>query len=175
MKIFLQGLFGPSMWRLIGYIGILLVAWTTIIFWSVSLPITQTHPAKIVFAAITLHVVTSSIFFNANLALRTNLVIKKLIFNISFPFKMFVESECYPYFSMSRDVVGRFAIICTFGQPMSNRFTIGWCMVFTSTSKTKNKLISNLKQENDSKTNTTRMSSCMSCKLSACLYFLWPV
>ena len=61
---------------------------------------------------------------------------------------MFDESECYPYFSMSRDIVGCFTIICTFGQPMSNRFTIGWGMVFTSTSKTKNKLISNLKQEN---------------------------
>lgn len=38
---------------------------------------------------------------------------------------------------MSRDVVGSFAIICTFGQPMSNRFTIGRCVIFASTSKTK--------------------------------------
>ena len=132
MEVFLQGFFSPSMRRLVGYIRILFIAWATIIFRPVSFPIAQAHPAKVMFTSITLHVVTTTVLFYTNLALGAHLIAMKKI-----SLTLMKRTNNSAYFSMSRDVVGRFAIICTLGQPLPNGFAIGRSVIFTSTSKTK--------------------------------------
>ena len=48
-----------------------------------------------------------------------------------------MKRMCRCYFSVGADVIGRFTVIGTFGQPLSDRFTISWCVIMTSTSETK--------------------------------------
>ena len=50
------------------YIWIFFIPRAFIILWPMSFPITKTHPTEIVFTMVTLHMVTASIFFYANIA-----------------------------------------------------------------------------------------------------------
>ena len=74
---FFEG-FWRSMWR------ILQIVCANI--WCLSLPITQTHPAEVIFTLRTLQVMKFSIFLDTNETLRTNLVVMKLIFNWNLPY-----------------------------------------------------------------------------------------
>lgn len=58
------------MLAVIRQIRILLVATALIVLRSMSFPVAQAHPAEIMSAGATLHVIAATIFLNANLALR---------------------------------------------------------------------------------------------------------
>lgn len=76
------------------------------------LPVTQTHPTKVVFAMKALHVITSAILLNANVTLGT-------------------------IFRVCRNVIGRFTVIRTLGQPFFDHGAIGGRMIIRAASKTK--------------------------------------
>lgn len=73
-------------------VGILLVPRTFVILGTVRLPVAQTHPTKIMFTIKALHVIAAAIFLNTNMTFRT-------------------------VFGICTDVIGRFAVVSTFGQP----------------------------------------------------------
>lgn len=73
MEILLKSFFCPSVGRFIGYVRVFLVARAAVILGAMSLPVTEAHPAEIVLAPVTLHVVASAILLYTNLALGTDL------------------------------------------------------------------------------------------------------
>ena len=77
MEVFLEGLFSSSVRGFVSDVGILFVARTAVIFRTVSLPVSQAHPTKVVLTSIALHVIASAILFDAYLALWTHLTINK--------------------------------------------------------------------------------------------------
>jgi glucose-6-phosphate isomerase len=78
----------------------------------VCFPITKTHPAKIVFAIVTLHMVASTILLDANIAF-------------------------WAVFRMRRDIIGRFAVVGTLGKPSLYSFTACRRVVLAAALKTK--------------------------------------
>ena len=53
-----------------GYVWIFFVSGAFVILRPVSLPITKTHPTEVVFTMVTLHMIATPVFLNANVALR---------------------------------------------------------------------------------------------------------
>lgn len=104
--------------RLIRYIWIVFVPGTLIILRTVRLPITQTHPAKIMFAIVTLHVITTSIFLYTNVTL-------------------------WAVFGIGTNVVCRLTIVRAFRYPLFDRLAISRRMIIRSTLKTKRRFTRN--------------------------------
>lgn len=78
-------------------------------------PVTQTHPTKIMFTIVTLHMITTAILFNANVTIGT-------------------------VFCVSTYVIGRFAVVRTFGEPTLNHLAVGRCMIVSAAFKTKRRI-----------------------------------
>jgi hypothetical protein len=78
-------------------------------------PVSKAHPAEIVFAVVTLHVVASPVLLNAYVALGAILCV-------------------------GRDVIGSFAIVCALGQPPFDCVTVGGSMVGVPTFEAKSGL-----------------------------------
>ena len=70
MEVFLESFPRLSVDRFVGNVGVLFVSGTFVILRAVGLPIAQAHPAKIVFTAVTLHMVTAAILLDANITFR---------------------------------------------------------------------------------------------------------
>lgn len=90
--------------RFVGYVRILFVTGTLVIFRSVSFPVSKAHPAKVELAVVALHVVATPILFYTYVAVGTVL-------------------------RMSTDVVGRLAVVGTLGQPLLDYLAIGRGMI----------------------------------------------
>lgn len=74
----------------VGNVRIFLVPRTFVVLRPMRLPIAKAHPAEVVFAVKALHMITAAVLFDANVTLGTVL-------------------------RVSTDVVGRFAVVGTFG------------------------------------------------------------
>merc|ERR1719400_703028 len=61
---------GLSMYRLVGNVWVFFVSGAFVIFGTMSFPVSQTHPAEIVFTVITLHVIAAPILLNTNVTFR---------------------------------------------------------------------------------------------------------
>lgn len=94
--------------RFVGYVRVLFVAGTLVIFRSMSFPVSKAHPAKIKLAIIALHVIATSILFYTYVAVGTVL-------------------------RMGTDIVGRLTVIGTLGQPLLDYLAIGRGMVLHAT------------------------------------------
>ena len=76
------------------------------------LPIAQAHPAEIVFAIEALHVIASTVLLNANVAFGA-------------------------VFGVGTNIVGRFAVVRTFGQPFLDDLAVCGRMIVHAAFKTK--------------------------------------
>lgn len=139
VKIFLQGFSRLGVNGLIGNVRILFVARALVVFRSVALPVPKTHPAKVVFAVVALHMVTSSILLNANMTLWTlkeeHLIHHYSTINPNFSPTAHRKLNTY-IFSMSTNIIGSFTVICTFGEPAFYRFTVCGRMIVDPTFET---------------------------------------
>jgi hypothetical protein len=97
----------------------------------VCFPVTQAHPAKVVLAPVALHMIAATILLYTNLALGTNLKHKSTTLTT-----LNVIATTATDFGMSTNVVGRFAIIGTFGQPLPDRVAISGRMIVAPASET---------------------------------------
>lgn len=95
------------MHRFVRNIWILLVSRALVIFAAMRLPVSQTHPAKVRFAVNALHVIASAILLYADVTFGA-------------------------VFCVGTDVVRRFAVVCTFGEPLFDYLAVGWGMVIHS-------------------------------------------
>jgi hypothetical protein len=96
----------------------------------VRFPVTQAHPAKVVLAPVALHMIAATILLYTNLALGTNLKHKSMLTTAN------AMATKATDFGMSTNVVGRFAIIGTFGQPLPDRVAISGRMIVAPASET---------------------------------------
>ena len=71
MKVLFEGFPGLSMYRLVGNVWVFFVSGAFVIFGTMSFPVSQTHPAEIVFTVITLHVIAAPVLLNTNVTFRT--------------------------------------------------------------------------------------------------------
>ena len=135
VKILLEGFPCLSMGRLVCYVRIFFVSWTLVIFRAMCFPIAQAHPTEVMFTVVTLHVITTTIFLNTDVAfwaLRENVIgyMKK-------KFSHDALNLCLTYiFRMSWNIIGRFTIVCTFGEPSLDSLTSCWRVVLATTVKT---------------------------------------
>ena len=67
MKVLFECFSCLCMRRLVSDVGVFLVPRTFVIFGAMGLPMPQTHPAKVVLAVITLHMVTTTVLLDANI------------------------------------------------------------------------------------------------------------
>lgn len=104
MQIFLERFARLSMHRFVCNVRILLVPRAFVIFGAVQFPIAQAHPAEIVFAAEALHVIAAAVLFDAYMAFGAVLCVRT-------------------------DIVGRFAVVCAFRQPLFDYLAIGGRMI----------------------------------------------
>lgn len=96
----------------VGNVRIFLIPRTFVVLRPVRLPIAEAHPAEVVLAVEALHVVTAAVLFDANVTLRAVL-------------------------RVGTDVVGRFAVVGAFGQPLADDLAIGWSMIVGTTAEAK--------------------------------------
>lgn len=89
---------------LVRNIWIFLVARTLVVLGTVSLPVTETHPAKVVLAVEALHMIAAPVLLDADVTLGTVLRVRT-------------------------DVVRRLAIVRTLGQPLADDLTVRWRMI----------------------------------------------
>lgn len=99
------------MYGLMSNVRILLVTRTFIVFRTMGLPIAKAHPAKVMLTIEALHMITSTVLFDANVTLRTVL-------------------------RVCTDVVGRFAVVGAFGEPLTDDLAIGWRVIVSPTAET---------------------------------------
>lgn len=90
-------------------IGIVLVPRALIVFGPMLLPVAEAHPTEIVLTVVALHVITTAILLDDDVALGA-------------------------VFRVRRNVIRRFAIIRALCQPFLDHQAVCWCMIIHSTS-----------------------------------------
>uniref|UniRef100_A0A8D8T8B4 Uncharacterized protein n=1 Tax=Cacopsylla melanoneura TaxID=428564 RepID=A0A8D8T8B4_9HEMI len=80
----------------------------SVVFGTVLFPITKAHPAELMLAMIALHVVTAPVLFNTNVTLGT-------------------------VFGVRGNVVGRFAVVSTLGEPLLDDDTVRGGVILDTT------------------------------------------
>jgi len=90
--------------RLVGNVGIVLVAGALVVLGAVRLPVAQAHPAEVVLTIKALHVVAAAVLFDADVTLGA-------------------------VFGVGADVVGRLAVVGALGQPLLDHLAVGGRMV----------------------------------------------
>lgn len=71
MQIFLEGFSCLGMDWFMSNVWVLFVSGTLIVLWTMGFPVSQAHPAEVMFAVITLHVIAAPILLNADVTTRT--------------------------------------------------------------------------------------------------------
>lgn len=110
--------------RVMSDTGIFAVSGTFVVFRTVSSPLAEAHPTEVVPTSITLHVVTSAIFFYAYLTSRTILkVVKNTILKTDiklYNIHIAVDTLYGVYFGVSTDVIGSLGIVGALCKPTFN-------------------------------------------------------
>lgn len=96
------------MHRLVRYVWILFIPGTFVVFGAVRFPVAQAHPAEVVLTAKALHMITAAVLFDA--------------------YVTFGAILC-----MGTYVIGRFAIVGAFGQPLLDHLAVGRRMIVHAT------------------------------------------
>ena len=112
VQVFFECFAGLCVNGLVSDIRILFVPRAFVILRSVTFPVTQTHPAEIVLATEALHMIAAAVLLNAYMTLGAVLGVRT-------------------------DVIGRFAIVGTFGQPFLYHLTISRSMIIHAALETK--------------------------------------
>ena len=71
MEIFLESFSCLGMDWFMSNVWVLFVSGTLIILWTVGFPVSQAHPAEVMFTVITLHMIAASILLNTDVTTRT--------------------------------------------------------------------------------------------------------
>ena len=69
MQVLFEGFPGLGVGRLVGNIGVFLVARALVVLRPVRLPVSQAHPTEVMLTMITLHVVATPVLLDANITL----------------------------------------------------------------------------------------------------------
>lgn len=115
MEILFESFTCLSVHRLVCYIRILLVAGALVVLGAVILPVTQTHPAEIVFTVVALHMIAAAILLDADIAFGA-------------------------IFSVCAYIISSLAVVSAFSQPLPYYLAIGRGVVVGATFKAKRRI-----------------------------------